>query len=281
MEERTEDFLFRELHGLRRSRTSAMLVFGEEGEWDPLARTEGALDALAAIGAISDDEAGLWRTRFRAAMDGVSEEEAADEAVRRRAGAYVTGLLARTPAETRPALEASSELEDVLNTLHHVGVLGERDVSGWFDRLAERLGRPQPPEDDGEPGARLSELRRVVVGPPERRGGVRVVGFEVYDDAVVLRWHLARLAPDAEGHVPRLPDEVEGEEAARRAREPFFLLHDDCDTAYRMHSGGAGSASSPSGSRVWTGNAVFTPTVAADARRLWAATEAFRFEVVL
>jgi hypothetical protein len=61
----------------------------------------------------------------------------------------------------------------------------------------------------------------------------------------------------------------------------LFTLHDDCDTAYRLRSGGAGSARSPFGPRVWSGNAIFVPTLPAAARRLWAASDLFQFEVVL
>lgn len=278
MHQRTEDFLIREFAGLQRSHTA---VVGGGGEWDPLAPAGGALDALVAVGAVSDGEARLWRDQFRKGI-GATSREALDEAVRDRAHAYVARLLAALPPERTAGLKASSEFQDVLNALHHVGVLSERDMSTWFDRLDLQLGRPEgPPEDETERACGLTELRRVIVGPPERRGGVRVVGFEVYDDAVVLRWHLARLAPDVEGHLSRLPDEVEGEEAARRAREPMFTLHDDCDTSYRLHSGGASSAGSSFGPRVWTGNAIFTPTLPAAARRLRAASEPFQFEVVL
>lgn len=257
------------------------VVFAGEGEWDPLAPAEGALDALVGIGVASEEEAGRWRTRFREAMGKVSEA-AVDREVRDRAHAYVGELLARIPRDRAAGLNASTEFQDVLNALRHVEVFSEHELTVWFDRLDERLGRSEAPaRDDREPPSTLSELRRVVVGPPERRGGVRAIGFEIYDDAVALRWHLARLAPDAEGHVAALPDEVEGAEAARRAREPSFTLHDDCDTPYRMLSGGAGSAGSSSGSLVWSGDTIFTPTVPAAARRLWAATEPFRFEVAL
>jgi hypothetical protein len=278
VDQRVEDFLLRELAGLRRGHTA---VFGRGREWDPLVPAGGALDALAAVGAVSDGEARLWRDRFRKWTE-APPKEATDEAVRDRAHAYVRHLLAALPPERTAGLKDSTEFQDVLNALHHVGVFSEREMSWWFDRLDEHLGPSEAPtEDESERACRLSELRSVVVGPPERRGGVRIVGFEVYDDAIVLRWHLVRLAPDAEGHVSRLPDEVEGEEAARRAREPFFTLHDDCGTAYRLHSAGAGSAGSSFGPRVWSGNVIFTPTLPSAARRLWAVSDPFRFEVAL
>ena len=282
MDDRVEDVLLRELASLRRLRAgSTAVLFASEGESDPFAPADGALDALVAIGVVSDQEARRWRTRFRETMSGVPEA-AVDQEVRERAHAYVGELLAQVPAGRTAGLEASIEFEDVLNALRHVDIFSEGELRMWFDRLGERRGRIEAPAaGEREPRFMLSELRRVVVGPPERRGGVRVLGFEVYDDGVVLRWHLARLPPDAEGHVPPLPDEVEGEEAARRAREPSFALHDDLGTAYRFRSGGAGSAGSAFEPRVSTGHAAFTPTVAAQARRLSAATEAFQFEVVL
>jgi hypothetical protein len=258
-----------------------MTVIGHGVDWDRLAPAEGALDALAAVGAISDDEGRLWRARFREATEAPSEE-APDAAARDRGHEYVAQLLAELPRDTTAGLRASAEFRDVLNAFHHIGVFSDRDVHRWFGQLDDHLGlRAARTEDETERPCRLREFRRVIVGPPERRGGVRVVGFEIYDDAVVLRWHLVRLAPDAEGHRSRLPDEVEREELARRAREPSFTLHDDCETAYRLHSGGAGSAGSSHGPRVWSGNVIFTPTVPAAAGRLWATSEAFQFEVVV
>lgn len=266
MDRRGEDFLLQELARLRRRRSGS---------------TEGALEALLAIGALSSDEAELWRNRFRDAAAG-SPDEPLDDSVRERAHAYVARLLAAVPPGRDTGVETSRELRDVLNALHHVGVFSERELRGWFGRLGERLGRPEAPlEEDAEPRCRLRELRRVVVGPPERRGGVRVIGFELYDDGVVIRWHLARLPPNDEGRVADLPDEVEGGESARRPRAPSFSLHDDCGTPYRGHSGGAGSARSSPGARVSSGHRIFTPAAPEAARRLWAMTEGFRFEVDL
>jgi hypothetical protein len=279
VDQRTEDFLVRERAELRQRHVGSVVV-GRGGDWDRLAPTEGALDALVAVGAVSDNEGQLWRGRFREATEQATSEAAPEIAVRDRADEYVAGLLAALPLDMRAGLEDSAELQDVLNALHHVGVFSERDVERWFERLGGHLGpRPLPVEEESERPCRLRELRRVIVGPPQRRGGVRIVGFEVYDDAVVLRWHLVRLAPDAEGRLSRLPDEVESEDAARRAREPSFTLHDDCETAYRLHSGGAGSAGSPYGPRVWSGRVIFTPTLPAAAGRLWAVSEPFQFEV--
>ncbi len=283
MDDRVEDVLLPELASLRRwlRAGSTGVLFAGEGKWDPFAWADGALDALVAIGVVSEEEAGRWRARFRETMRGVPDA-AVDQQVRERAHAYVGELLARIPRDRKAGLEASFEFEDVLNALRHIEIFSDGELRVWFDRLNERLGRVQgPTRGDGERQCTLSELRRVVVGPPERRGGIRVVGFEMYDDGVVLRWHLVRLAPDAQGHVPPLPDEVEGEEAARRAREPSFALNDDLGTAYRFHSGGAGRAGSAFGPSVSTGHALFTPSVPPQARTLSAATDAFQFEVVL
>jgi hypothetical protein len=280
VDQRAEDFLVREYAGLRRGQEGLMVV-GGGGEWDRLAPAEGALAALIAVGAVSEEEARLWRNRFGEASE-VRSEQLPAAAVRERGDAYVAQLLAALPRDRMAGLGASAELQDVLNALHHVGVFSGRAVDRWFDRLGKHVGSTEAlPDEETERACRLSELRRVIVGPPERRGGVRVLGFEVYDDAVVLRWHLVRLAPDDQGRVSRLPDEVEDDSVARRAREPSFMLHDDCETVYRVHSGGAGSAGSSYGSRVWSGSVTFTPTLPAAARRLSAVSERFHFEVVV
>jgi hypothetical protein len=277
--QRTEDFLVRELAVLRRNHIR-VTESGVGGQRDPMAPDEGVLEALVAVGAVTDDEARVWRNRFRKATEATSE--ALDTAAHDRAHAYVARLLAVLPRDRTTGLKASREFRDVLNALRQIGVFNDSEMKEWFHQFDTHLGRSQAPaEAETERVCTLRELRRVIVGPPQRRGGLRVIGFEVYDEAVVLRWHLVRLAADAEGHVLRLPDEMEDEDSARRAREPSFTLYDDCGTMYRLRSRREASAGSPFGPRVWSGNVTFTPTVPPPARSLCAETESFQFEVVL
>lgn len=108
-----------------------------------------------------------------------------------------------------------------------------------------------------------------------------MTSFEIYDDAVALRWHMVRLAPDESGAIPSLPDEVEGPEAARRAREPHFALYDDLGTDYQFQSGGGGGGDGRFSHRVRTGTGTFAPSVPSRASRLWAVHADYRFEVSL
>ena len=186
------------------------------------------------------------------------------------------------PSRTSGGLEASWPLQNLLNDFHHIGLLSEREMDRLFDRLGERLDAGEARlEDEPEPECLCADLRRVVLGPPERHGGVRVTSVELYEDGVAIRWHMVRLAPGESGAVPSLPDEVEGVDAARRAQEPYFSVYDDIGTRYRFQSGGGGGGNGRFSDRVRKGTQTFTPAVPAQASTLWALQSEYRFEVAL
>jgi len=285
VEERVADFLLRKVVHVRRLQSGSIARYGpgDADDWPDLQQAEGAIAGLSALGLLDEAQAGVWRERFAAEANAsqVRDWRPAPE-VRDRVGRYLSDRIERLPSRSAGGFEASWPLQSLLNDLRHMGLLSEREMDRLFDRLGDRLDAGEP-RRQGEPEVEClcAEDRRVLVGPPERHAGVRLTSFEIYDDAVVLRWHMVRLAPDESGTIPLLPDEVEGSEAALRAREPHFSLHDDLGTEYRFQSGGGGGGDGRFSHRVRTGTQTFAPSVPPRASRLWAVHADYRFEASL
>lgn len=284
MEQRVADSLLRRLAELRRVQSGAVVRYGPEtSEVSPdLDEADGAIAAFAALGLLAEADADAWRQRFATATAAAKRgEPRPSRAVRDRVARYLSEGIERLPSRTSGGLEASWPLQNLLNDFHHIGLLSEREMGGLFDRLGERLDAGDARnKDEPDRNCLCADIRRVVLGPPERHGGVRVTSFELYEDGVAIRWHMVRLAPDESG-VPPLPDEVEGVDAARRAQEPHLTLHDDVGTRYRFQSGGGGGGNGRFSDRVRKGTETFTPAVPAQASTLWALHSEYRFEVAL
>ena len=285
VEQRVADYLLRQVVHLRRLQSGSIARFGagDGDDWPDLDQAEGAIAGLSALGLLDDAEARVWRERFAAEASGTRArdwrpaQEVHDRVVR-----YLIERIERLPSRSAGGFDASWPLQSLLNDFRHMGVLAEREMDRLFDRLGDRLDAGEPRrQDEPEVDCLCAELRRVLVGPPERHAGVRITCFEIYDDAVALRWHMVRLAPDESGTIPSLPDEVEGAEAALRAREPHFALHDDLGTDYCFQSGGGGGGDGRFSHRVRTGTEMFAPSVPPAASRLWAVHGEYRFEVPL
>jgi len=283
VEPRVADYLLRQLAQLRRLQSGSIARFGpgDPDDWPDLDQAEGAVAGLSALGLLDEAEARVWRERFAAEASSTRDRRLAQE-VRDHVVHYLTERIERLPPRRVGGLDASWPLQRLLNDFRHMGVLSEREMDRLFDRLGDRLDSGEPRrQDEAEVDCLCAELRRVLVGPPERHAGVRVTSFEIYDDAVALRWHMVRLAPDESGTIPSLPDEVEGAAGALRAREPHFALHDDLGTDYRFQSGGGGGGDGRFSHRVRTGTEMFAPSVPPGASRLWAVHREHRFEVPL
>lgn len=285
VEQRVRDYLLRKVVHLRRLQSGSIARFGpgNSDDWPDLDQAEGSIAGLCALGLLDEAEARVWRGRFAAeasasqARDRRTAQDAHDRVAR-----YLSERIERLPPRSAGGLEASWPLQSLLNDFQHMGLLSEREMDRLFDRLGDRLDAGESRrQDEPEVDCLCAELRRVLVGPPERHAGVRITSFEIYDDAIALRWHMVRLAPDESGTIPSLPDEVEAPDAALRAREAHFALQDDLGTDYRFQSGGGGGGNGRFSHRVRTGTETFTPSVPARASRLWAVHADYRFEVPL
>lgn len=186
-----------------------------------------AADALVAAGLLSRDRAEAWvaeNVRLQAAgggLDGPFDPEVSARAVEL--------LRALAPLERVRGTDAwdgaaYTRYTNALDALRLIGALSSDGARPW-SQLGARAGEPPggwaEPEPDPEIQFTAGELHEVLIGPPDRSGGLRVTSLELYGDCVIVRFHQ---------RLPSRPaDPVERRELLRHA----FAVEDDAGTAYR------------------------------------------------
>jgi hypothetical protein len=176
----------------------------------------GVLGALRAVGLIDEDEARAWRLRL--AGPGV-ERPVPSETTRAAAGELLQQLLEAVPVDDGAGTDYLSRFEGALFALESVDAAS----SGWWERLARRMGWPTA-EEVGVPnvGGAQKELRAVLAGPKQAVDGVRVLCALRFDDGVSV--------------LLRVDDGVDPIED-----DPFnFALSDDVGTSYSLAGAGGG-----------------------------------------
>jgi hypothetical protein len=204
--ERAVSFLYAELKRVGR--------LPDEARPERAGRVTGVLGALRAVGLLDADEARAWRLRF--AGPGV-ERPAPSEKTREAAGELLQQLLEAVPVDDGAGGDDFFRFEGALFALQSVGAAS----SGWWERLARRMGWPTA-EEVGElnVGGTQKELRAVLAGPNEAVDGVRVLCALRFDDGVSV--------------LLRVDDGVDPIED-----DPFdFELSDDVGTSYSLGGGG-------------------------------------------
>jgi hypothetical protein len=271
VDERAGDFLLR------------LLIRSSSNSGAKFEEAEGALAAYEALGLISAEEAAWWRGRYAQEAVHADEEPLGPDS---DVAARVLRLLDERIEHARshpPDADRNRvpRLMRLVETFQRIGLLSAHDATPRLERLLTQFDSSLPDDAGGElPRCTASRLLRFVPGPPERHAGVRVTGFDLYDDGVVIRSRRVRLAGDESGAARRLPDEVESDEAAQRGSAQSFSLHDDLGTRYRFQGGGSGTHNEAFVDRVTTKTAWYAPAVPHDAHVLWA-TNGYRFEVTL
>jgi hypothetical protein len=161
--------------------------------------------------------------------------------------------LVRTEAD-----QAVVNVSVAVETLHALGVIDDGERDSFFRRLRGVASTSYAP-------FRGVALRRVVVAPtaPEAPG-LRLLGAELYEDGVVLRWVFVS------------PTSPTGSPTGGEYRPPqAYSLWDDVDTAYDPQGGG------------WIpghhlrGDTAFVPAVPDAATQLYVAADRHRFELDL
>ena len=225
----------------------------EEDEGEDL-----AIDAFAAIGALTAEEAGTWRARFARARDRVAEP---DPALQRRAIAHLRRL------ET-----AGEDVIAAANAFVGARAITESDAARWLGRSQVAIGRPTA-EEAGEWGVpdRFddSAFRRSLLGPETREAGMRVTVVELYEGATVVYWHFDGSGDDprTDGVWSRIADDDFHErldpddEATFDPLQPVALA-DDLGTAYHD---GPSAYTRGEHARYASGYCGFAPGVPADA----------------
>jgi hypothetical protein len=127
------------------------------------------VDALEAVGALSAETAAEWRTVF--ASDGTEDPTIGSVA---EAEQLLTRLLPTQP-------EHKTRFEGALRLLSAVGAA---DASEWDKRKRRQLGWPETEEDDLDDECSELDLRTVLRGPDDVRGGIRLVAVLVFADGL-------------------------------------------------------------------------------------------------
>lgn len=227
---------------------------------------------LAELGVLSADEAQEWHARFEHAARPLVP--AAPE-VRARAGELLERELEAQPSA--PAVERRERFTEMLHAFLETGAVGWDQNSDWIERLDATV--PKAPTTH-TPLYEASELRAVAVGPADRLGGLRITSAELFNDCVILRWHLVvEEDPAWRGRV--FPAD-HGRDLAE-AHGPNALA-DDLGTSYvalpidRMDLDWLGLRQQP---EVLRGASVFLPQVPEGANRLSVSCPAGNFEMYL
>lgn len=190
------------------------------------------------------------------------------EQLRREALALLRENVARVEGTPRrpldPGLVRTEADQAVVNvtvafeTLASLGLLTDGDRDQFFERLREITSTTYAPFEG------LQLLRTVVAPPHPDAPGLHLLGTELYDDGVLLRWIF--VAPRGRGPA--------AERAGHRPPESFTLW-DDAGTAYTPQGGGwlAGEH--------LRGDTAFVPAVPPEATKLSMGAGPYRFELQL
>ena len=137
----------------------------------------------------------------------------------------------REPLSELIGSQARESFMAKLQALLETGSIAWSDRSAWVEKLdavvPDTAPRRAGPPYDG------AELRAVIVGPERRLGGLRISSAEVYDDCVIVRWHLVVDADEHRRGRVAAPDHVSDLTRAYGPRS----LEDDAGTAYALGPG--------------------------------------------
>lgn len=236
---------------------------------------KGLASGLAELQLLTAAEQADWNERFdRAALP----MAAAGEEIRRRAHQLLEHELA-ADSDLLDPLQRRERFTDTLQTLLEIGAVDWQQRCQWMQRLDAAIA---PVEKSPPPTPyRATELRAVALGPPDRIGGLRITSAELFEDCVVIRWHLV-IDEDGdwrgrvfiadhgcdlvEAHGPTaLPDNL----ATSYVMTPISTMFDLDWTRLKQIP------------EVLPGASVFVPRVPARANRLHVAAQAGSFEIDL
>lgn len=260
--------LLLERAGLRSNHATGFGDPVEDADADcSLAELEGALSALLAVGVIDSGDAERWRRRYVAVSADRHDGRPVPTDVRARA------LQALGDFERRyECTAADKEQRDVVfrariaaESFRAAGVISLEEWRNWYSGFNRVLGISEEPEDLIH-GPQLSDVVRVVTGPQDPVGDIRLTFVELYDDGLVIRWRGAVLPDDDE-----LGDD---EDDAAWFRE--VDVEDDVGTVYESYGDAGGGAG-----EVETGDEVLGPAVPNAASLLRITVDTARFEVPL
>ena len=191
------------------------------------------LQTWVAAGLVGEDEAAQWRARFRAASEDDARILSGWEEPAERLLANARRDLAAAARLDEPVAQRAAALPMAINAL---GILDAGRPMALLKEHYRGAPPPGPPPPDvaermrivrERPPAHGAELRRVIVGPPERLDGLRITTVEVYDDMLTVRWH----------HIS-----TDGSFPGGQKLGDVAAIADDVGTRYYASGGGASRA---------------------------------------
>jgi len=241
----------------------ASLAETEPGAYAESTR-EGALtliSVLVELDLLSPEEIDRWAARLARASEDPLDRPLAAPDVRRQANEYIERCLAELAPGSGEGSNDHWRVYGALEAFVEVGLLTGRDFEYWQRQLWQRDAVSDSEESlDAASRLDMTHLMRVVPGPDERVGGLRVTVVELYSDGVSVQWH-------------RAPGEHVGRHWRRARRQKLILLDDppmrlidELATAYRWAGGGSGGGSKSREGAL--GHADFVPAVPEQVRRL-------------
>ncbi len=247
--------------------------------------------AYEGSGLLTAGEADAWRERFARAARAVRtpNRKVVPPEIRARAEQLLEEHLAQLKAADPDAPSGRPSPYPMLSTLTDLGVITPAESNVFLRRVkaVSRNSRPQPPR---KPPAPPPRLLRVVAGPAERLGGVRVTAAELFEASVRLWWHRTASPEElVERDRERAVDEPRWPRPAARHAARRFKLSDDLGTRYEAQVPGCDEDTpwtwmmpfhtgwrEPKPSALF-GRATFRPGVPREATRLEALSGADRF----
>ena len=197
----------------------------------------------------------------------------ADAAGRRAKGSREADLVGAID-DRLDALLASRSIEEgetLIDGLGHLDVLSEQRFLRARDELdVQRRDEPFPELRN------VGAVRQMVLGPPGRYCGVRVLAVELCEHGVVVHVHRAMTAADNRQQHEALPDELAAATPGWPLT-PTLRLQDSAGTAYRgslsgVHFGDVEIIDEGDGYES-VDEVAFTPAVLDDAAHLWLASQ--------
>lgn len=158
---------------------------------------KGLACGLAELQLLTPAEQADWNERFERAARPIAP---AGEEIRRRAHQLLEHELAADNDLANDPLERRERFTDMLQILLEIGAIDRQQQDRWMQRLDETIA----PVTMTPPATlyQATGLHAVALGPPDRLAGLRITSAELFEDCVMIRWHLViDEAPDWRGHV--------------------------------------------------------------------------------
>jgi hypothetical protein len=226
---------------------------------------EGALTLISALGdldLLSHEESERWTARLARASEDPLDRPLAAPNLRREANEYIERCLAEIEPEDADSSNDRWRVYGALEAFVEAGLLNAHQFERRQRQLWSQEAAPSDREEPLEAVSRfdMTHLMRIVPGPDERAGGLRVTVAELYADGVSIQWHRAL------GDGARRPWGRRRSPNMSLRADPPVRIADELGTAYRCAGGGSSRGSKRGEGEL--GRTDFVPAVPEQVREL-------------